>query len=127
MLLGVVFLTRVIVDNVSSFLLYPRALHVSLARVLDFSLMVTTNNSTVLKVNSMTEDIFICIFFWSKSSCIWSPDTKIPTYMPTIFLSLFSRLLTCTNPAILMDDKQLTLSLPAFLMLFVFYSHPITK
>ena len=66
MLLGVVFLTRVIVDNVSSFLLYPRALHVSLARVLDFSLMVTTHNSTVLKVNSMTEDIFVCIFFGQK-------------------------------------------------------------
>ena len=63
---GVVFLTRVTVDNVSSFLLYPRALHVSLARVLDFSLMVTTHNSTVLKVNSMTEDIFICIFLVKK-------------------------------------------------------------
>ena len=41
------------------FLLYSSALQASLARVQGFSLMVTTQNSTALKVNSMTEDIFI--------------------------------------------------------------------
>ena len=40
---------------------YSRALHTSLARVQGFSLIVTTHNCTALKVNGMTEDIFIII------------------------------------------------------------------
>ena len=65
-LLSVVFLTTMVFDNVSSFLLYVSALHTSLARVQGFSLMVATHNSTVLKVNGTTEDIFICNSFKSK-------------------------------------------------------------
>ena len=38
---------------------YPSALHISLARVQGFLLMVTTHNFTTLKENGMTEDIFI--------------------------------------------------------------------
>ena len=50
------------------FLLYCSALQTSLACVQGFSLMVTTHKSTVLKVNGMTEDIFICCsFFRSKN------------------------------------------------------------
>ena len=47
------------------FLLYFSALHTSLARLEGFSLIVTTHNSTTLKVNGMTEDVFICSSFWS--------------------------------------------------------------
>ena len=38
---------------------YPSALHTSLACVQGFSLMVTMHNSTELKENGITEDIFI--------------------------------------------------------------------
>ena len=58
------------------FVSYSSALHTSLTRIQGFSLMVTKHNSTALKVNGMTEDIFICSSFWSKSFCIRSPDTK---------------------------------------------------
>ena len=40
---------------------YSSALHTFVARVQGLSLMVTTHNSTALKVNGMTEDIFIII------------------------------------------------------------------
>ena len=40
---------------------YSSALQTSLARVQVFSLMVTRHNSTALKVNGMTEDMFIII------------------------------------------------------------------
>ena len=48
------------------FVSYSSALHTSLARIRDFPLMVTTHNSTALKVNGMTEDIFICSSFLVK-------------------------------------------------------------
>ena len=38
---------------------YSSALHTSLARVQGFSLMIKTHNSAALKLNGMTEDIFI--------------------------------------------------------------------
>ena len=55
---------------------YSIVLHTSLARVQDFSLMVTMHNSTALKENDMAEDIFVCSSFWSKNFSIRSPDTK---------------------------------------------------
>ena len=42
-------------------LLYSSALHTSLARVQDLPLTITTHKSTAVKVNGMTEDIFIII------------------------------------------------------------------
>ena len=58
-LLGVLLFTTMILDNVCRFLLYSGALPTSLARVQDFSLMVTRRNFTALKTNGITEDIFI--------------------------------------------------------------------
>ena len=58
------------------FVSYSSALHIPLARAQGLSLMVTTDNSTALKVNSITEDILICSSFRSKRFCIWSTDTK---------------------------------------------------
>ena len=58
-----------------SFLAYKRPLQfqqsfcyiqVPLARVQVFSLMITTHNSTALKVNDMTEDILFVLLFGSK-------------------------------------------------------------
>ena len=43
------------------FFSYLNVLHTSLARVQGFSLMVATHNSSALKANGMTEDIFIII------------------------------------------------------------------
>ena len=49
--------------------------------------------------------------------------------MPTIFLFLFSRLLTYTNPSALMDDRQWVEALLLFLLfgLCVFYTHHTTQ
>ena len=38
---------------------YSSVLHTSVARIQDFSLMVTSHKSTALKETGMTEDIFI--------------------------------------------------------------------
>ena len=54
---------------------------------------------------------------------------KKPMFMPIVFLSLFFHLLTYTNPNILIDAKQLVLTL-FLLRLFepyVFYNHRITQ
>ena len=67
----------------------------------------------------MTEDIFNLYFILDQK--IFVPGHQIqkdPYLMPTIFLSLFFHLLTHTNPAILMDATQLTLTL-ILLRLFV--------
>ena len=42
---------------------YSSALHTSLTRVQGFSLMIAMHNSIALKVNGMTEDIFIYTSF----------------------------------------------------------------
>ena len=81
------------------------ALQASLARVQGFSLMVTTHNSTALKVNGMTEGIFVLVLFGSKDFCIRSPDTIKSMFMPTMLLHPFFHLLTSTNPSILMGAK----------------------
>ena len=79
---------------------YSSALQTSWARVQGFSLIVTTHNSTALKVSGITEDIFTCSSFWYKK----------------ISLSLFSRLYQGTNSTILMDAKQFALTLLLFLL-----------
>ena len=48
------------------FCINSSTLHTSLARVQGFSLMVTTHNSTALKVNGMTEDILFVVLFGQK-------------------------------------------------------------
>ena len=55
---------------------YSSALHISLARVQGFSLMVTTQNAIALKDNGMTENIFIYSSFRPKNFCIESSDTR---------------------------------------------------
>ena len=55
---------------------YSSTLHTSLERIQGFSLMVTTHNSTTLKVNDMTEDILFVVLFPPKKFCIQSSDTK---------------------------------------------------
>ena len=62
------FLPAKVLYNISGLrgLTISSALHSSLARVQGFSLMVTTHNSTELKGDGMTEDIFIYIFFWVR-------------------------------------------------------------
>ena len=46
---------------------YSSVLHTSLARIQGFPLMITAHNSTALKTNGMTEDIFIFNSFWVKN------------------------------------------------------------
>ena len=76
-----------------------------------------------------TEGIFNFSPFGSTIFCIRSPDTKRSMFIPTTFLSLFSLLLTFTNPNILIYAKQwvralllLRLSEPS-----VFYNHHTTQ
>ena len=85
---------------------YPSALHTSLARVQGFSLLITTHNSTALKVNGMTEDILFVVLFAQRVFASGYQTQKGPIFIPTIFLFFFSCLLTCTNPATLMDAEQ---------------------
>ena len=68
---------------------YSSALHISLVRSQGFSLMVTAQISTTLKVNGMTEDILFAILFGQKIFCVWTTDTKKPIFMPTTFLPVF--------------------------------------
>ena len=49
-------------------------------------------------------------FYGQKILCIRLSDTKNPFFMPTILLSPSSRFQKHTNPTILMDAKQLTLT-----------------
>ena len=79
-----------IFDNVCSFFSYLNASHISLAPVQGFSLMVTTHNSTALKENGMTEDIFIYTSFRLKKFCIWSSGTKTCIYPCNFSVSFFS-------------------------------------
>ena len=86
---------------------YSCALHISLTHVQDFSLMITTDNSTALKLNSMTEDNFICTSFLGQKvfvSC--QKAQKKPIFTSTIFLSLFFHIQEHTNRSTLMDTKQ---------------------
>ena len=56
-----------------------------------FSLMVTTHNSTALKENGMTEEIFICCSFWVKNFLYL--DTrykKAYVYTHNAYVPLFS-------------------------------------
>ena len=55
---------------------YSSTLNTSLERIQGFSLMVTTHNSTTLKVNDMTEGILFVVLFPPKKFCIQSSDTK---------------------------------------------------
>ena len=77
---------------------YSSALQTSLARVQGLSFMVTTHNSTALKVNGMTEYIWFVVCFGLKI-CVSGHQTQKPYINAYNFLS-------CTNPAILMDTKQ---------------------
>ena len=89
-------------------LLYSSTLQTFLARVQGFSLMVTTHSSTALK----TEDIFIYTSFWVKKVFVSGHQTQERAmFIPTISLSIFSLLLTCINPTMLMDAKQWALTL----------------
>ena len=89
------------------FVSYSCALHISLMHVQDFSLMITTDHSTALKLNSMTEDNFICTsFFRSKSFCILSQGTKkVFIYLHNFSVSFFY-IQEHTNRSTLMDTKQ---------------------
>ena len=87
-----------------------------------FCSLLSTNTLISLRLNSFDllpletfnkEDIFIWV---KKKNCIRSTDTKKPIFVSTIFLSLFSHLLACTNPTSLMGAKQYAL----ILFLFVF-------
>ena len=109
-LLGVVFLTTMIFDNIYSFFSHLNALHISLAPVQGFSLIVTTHNSIALNENGITEDIFY-IFWWSKNFVSRQQTQNRPIFLSTIFVFLFSRLLSYTNPTILMGAKQKVLTL----------------
>ena len=107
---------------------YPSALHTSLARVQGFSLMITMHNSTALKVNGMTEDILFVVLFGQRVFACGYQTQKRPIFIPTIFLFLFSCLLTCTSPVTLMDAEQWVRAL-LLLRLFepsVFYNHCTT-
>ena len=74
-----------------------------------FCSLLSTSTSRSLRLNSSglllsletfnKEYIFIYSSFEPKIFCIWSSDTKKSIFMPTIFLSLFSHLLACTNPS----------------------------
>ena len=103
-----------------AFTSYSSSSHTSLARVQGFSLLVTTQNSTALKVNGMKEDIFVCNSFWLKK--VFVPGQKKSMFTSTIFLTLFSCHQEHTNPTTLMDAKQYALVLLLFLlsMPFVF-------
>ena len=68
--------------------------------------MVTTHNSTALKVSGITEDIFICNPFLVKD--FLNPVTRHkrkPIFMPTIFQSPVSHPKGHINPTILTDAK----------------------
>ena len=65
---------------------YLIALHTSLARVHVFSLMVTTHNSTALKANAMTEDIFVCNSCWSKK-CLYLVIRHIKLWEGAFFVA----------------------------------------
>ena len=53
--------------------------------------------------------LYFVILFGSEYFCIWSSDTKWPMFLrimfPFFFFFFFFRLLTCTNPNILMGAK----------------------
>ena len=68
---------------------YSSALHTSLARVQGFSLMITTHNSTALKVNGMTEDILFVVLFAQRVFASGYQTQKGPIFIPTIFLFFF--------------------------------------
>ena len=88
------------------FVSYYSTLNTSLARIQGFSLMVTTHNSTALKVNGMTEDILFLVLLGQKTFCIQSQDTKSPMFTPTISLFLFPHPQEHTNSTTLMGTKQ---------------------
>ena len=133
-LLGIIFRPDMSFYDMSCFLLYSSALHTSLARVQGFPLMITTHNSTALKKNGMTEDIFICSSFWSKnflSSVIRYKKVHVYAHNCSVFVSSSSDMHqshqrdgcqakgTCTNPTKVMDAKQKALTL-----LLIFPSGP---
>ena len=62
---------------------YFNALHTSLAKIQSLSLMVTTHNSTALKVNGMTEDIFFSSCLW-RNICVSITDIKFFTKLSVI-------------------------------------------
>ena len=93
-----------IFDNVCSFLVYFSALHISLVGVQDFSLIVTTHNSTALKINGMTEEILFAVLFGQEIFVSGHQTQKSHVYAHNF--SAFFCLLTCTNPTTLMDAKQ---------------------
>ena len=104
-LVSKVFLAAKGFYDIGGFLLYCSALRTSLAHVQGLSLMVITFNSTALKENGMTEDIFF-ISFRPKNICVWSSNRKRSMIMTIVFLSLAFHLQKHTNPTSVIDAKQ---------------------
>ena len=77
--MSIIFSTTKVLYKISSLSGFAilNALYTSLARVQDFSLIVTTQ-FYYIKENGMTEDILFVVHLWSKKFCIWSSDTKRP-------------------------------------------------
>ena len=104
-----------------------------------FCSSLSTSTSIFLMLNSAgfllpletlnTKDIFIVNSFKTINFCIRSPDTKKPTFMTTIFLSHFFRILSYTNSTTLMGAKQWVKALLLFLLFepSVFYNHRTTQ
>ena len=92
--------------------------------------MVTKHNSTALRTNVRTEDIFVFNPFGVKTFLASVHQTrKRPIFISAMFLFLFSHPRRHTNPSTLMDAKQWV---RAFLLLRLFeptgpFNHRTTR